>query len=135
MPQLMCSNIYCCCSRVPLVVQAGPPGSRVLLSRSGADQETRARGWLHSAPSVVLAPFFPFPSPRTLSTEIGSRPLTYTKLWDVEGMEEERRKDQTEAAIPVESGTTARDTGASRGAKRMCTRPPPGTRKSSASLR
>lgn len=109
------------------------PGSRLALRRRRGD--TRARRAVLWAPSVVLAPFFPFPSPRTLSTEVGSRPLTYTKLWDVEGIEEERKKDQAEAAVSVESGATARDTGASRGARRMCTRPPPGTRRSSASFR
>lgn len=86
-------------------------------SRSGADWEIRARLAASSAPSAVLAPSGPFPSPRTLSTEIGARLLTYTKLWDVEGMEEERKNNQTEAAISVEAGATTRDTGASRGAR------------------
>ncbi|EGV95429.1 hypothetical protein I79_001794 [Cricetulus griseus] len=50
-------------------------------------------------------------------------------------MEEERKNNQTEAAVSAEAGATTRDTGASRGAMRMCTRPPPGTRRNSASFR
>lgn len=34
-------------------------------------------------------------------------------------MEEERKNNQTEAAISVEAGATTRDTGASRGARRI----------------
>lgn len=60
------------------------------------------------------------------------RPFTYSKVWGEEGNRNERKKDEPKAAVSADTGGTASDTGASRGAKRMCMRPPPGTRRNSA---